>query len=307
MEHLQNLDDLAIFANLVDAGSLRRGSTQMRIPVATLSRRLQKLEAALGCKLLDRGGGIFSLTEAGREYYNRIKPIMSELALQLDEIDQRQSQCAGLLRLALPVNLANYWLPDFFSDFMTRYPRIELHLTLSNAILPEEDFPFDIAIRVGKQTRPSLMMRRLAGTWLVPCAGPSYLARKGYPTSPADLANHDMIISRPLLTWRFYDRKTGNEESVPATGRFNVDEMEMAIKMVRKGHGLGLFAHNIIADDLAAGTLVPILSDWDTEMRDFYAVWHETDFMPMRQRVFIDELAAFALRNPPDKDALLSG
>lgn len=304
MEHLKNLDDLAIFACLVDAGSLRRGSAQMRVPVATLSRRLQKLEAALGSKLLDRGSGNFTLTEAGREYYDRIKPIMSELALQLGEIDQRQSQCVGSLRLALPVNLANYWLPDFFSDFMTKYTRIELRLTLSNALLPEEDFPFDVAIRVGKQTRPSLMMRRLAGTWLVPCAAPSYLARKGYPSSPADLTNHDMIISRPLLTWRFYDRTTGAEENITATGRFNVDEMELAIKMVRKGHGLGLFAHNIIADDLAAGKLVPILPDWETEMRDFYAVWHETDFMPMRQRVFIDELAAFALRNPPDKGVI---
>lgn len=301
MEHLKNLDDLAIFASLVDAGSLRRGSAQMHIPVATLSRRLQKLEAALGCKLLDRGSGNFALTKAGREYYDRIKPIMSELALQLGEIDQRQSQCVGVLRLALPVNLANYWLSDFFSEFMTSYPRIELHLTLSNALLPEEDFPFDIAIRVGKQTRPSLMVRRLAGTWLVPCAAPSYLASKGYPTSPDDLARHDLIISRPLLTWRFYNRTTGAEHSIAATGRFNVDEMEMAIKMVRKGHGLGLFSHNIIADDLASGTLIPILPDWDTDIRDFYAVWHETNFMPMRQRVFIDELAAYALRHPPDK------
>lgn len=300
MEHLNHLDDLAIFARLVEAGSLRRGSVQMRIPVATLSRRLQKLETALGAKLLERGGGGFTLTQAGKEYYDRINPIMAELSLQLEEIDQRQSECVGLLRLALPVNLANYWLPEFFSDFMKRYPRIDLHLTLSNALLPEEDFPFDVAIRVGKQTQNSLMARRVAGTWLVPCAAPSYIAERGNPKSPDDLANHDMIISRPLLTWRFYHPQTGVEESIAAHGRFNVDEMELAIHMVRAGHGIGLFAHNIIADHLKSGALVPIMPDWKTEMRDFYVVWHDTEFMPKRQRVFIDELAAFATRHPPD-------
>lgn len=300
MEHLHHLDDLAIFARLVEAGSLRRGSVQMRVPVATLSRRLQKLETALGAKLLERGGGGFTLTQVGKEYYDRIKPIMAELSLQLEEIDQRQSECVGLLRLSLPVNLANYWLPDFFSDFMKRYPRIDLHLTLSNALLPEEDFPFDVAIRVGKQTQNSLMARRVAGTWLVPCAAPSYIAERGSPKSPDDLVNHDMIVSRPLLTWRFYHPKTGAEETIPAHGRFNVDEMELAIHMVRAGHGVGLFAHNIIAKHLKSGALVPIMPDWKTQMRDFYVVWHDTEFMPKRQRVFIDELAAFASRHPPD-------
>jgi LysR family transcriptional regulator AphB len=300
MEHIHHLDDLAIFARLVEAGSLRRGSVQMGIPVATLSRRLQKLEAALGSKLLDRGGNGFALTQAGQEYYDRLKPILSELSLQLSEIDQRQSECVGRLRIALPVNLANYWLPEFFSDFMTRYPRVDLHLTLSNAILPEEDFPFDIAIRIGKQTQNNLMTRRVSGTLLIPCAAPDYVARKGAPKNPADLADHDLIISRPLLTWRFYHPETGEEESIAARGRFNVDEMQLAMHMVLKGQGIGLFAHNIIGDHLKSGELVRILPNWNSEKRDFYAVWHETEFMPKRQRVFIDELATFAQRNPAD-------
>ncbi|MCC9624073.1 LysR family transcriptional regulator [Thalassospira sp. MA62] len=300
MEHTQHLDDLAIFARLVDAGSLRRGSTQMRMPVATLSRRLQKLETALGCKLLQRGGNGFALTEAGREYYDRLKPMLLELSAQLHEIDQRQSQCVGLLRVGMPVNLAIQWLDPFLSDFMDRYPRIDLHLTLSNRTLDQREAPFDVAIRVGMQTQKSLMVKRIAGTWLVLCATPDYLARNGTPSTPDQLPDYDLIVGRPLSTWRFRHPQTGTVETFGVSGRFSVDEMELATRMILHGHGIGLIPHSLVASHLKTGALVPVLSDWETDQRDFYAVWHESDFMPMRQRVFLDELTKFAAQNPPN-------
>jgi len=300
MEHVHHLDDLAIFARLVEAGSLRRGSTVLRMPVATLSRRLQKLETALGCKLLQRGGNGFALTEAGREYYDRLKPMLLELSTQLHEIDQRQSQCVGLLRVGMPVNLAVQWLDRFLSDFMTRYPRIDLHVTLSNRTLDQQEAPFDVAIRVGKQTQKSLMVKRLTGTWLVLCCAPAYLARRAAPTAPDQLIDHDLIVARPLTTWRFRHPQNGAVETFGVSGRFSVDEMELATRMIVNGHGIGLIPNSMIAGHLEKCKLVPLLTEWETDQRDFYAVWHESDFMPMRQRVFIDELTHFAANNPPD-------
>ncbi|WP_417805754.1 LysR family transcriptional regulator [Thalassospira lucentensis] len=299
MEHVHHLDDLAIFAQLVEAGSLRRGSTALRMPVATLSRRLQKLETALGCKLLQRGGKGFALTEAGREYYDRLKPMLLELSAQLHEIDQRQSQCVGLLRVGMPVNLAVQWLDRFLSGFMKRYPRIDLHLTLSNRTLDQQEAPFDVAIRVGKQTQQSLMVKRLTGTWLVLCSAPAYLSRNDAPTAPDQLNDHDLIVARPLSTWRFRHPQSGAMETLGVSGRFSVDDMELATRMIIDGHGIGLIPHSTVADHLKTGKLVPLLTEWETDQRDFYAVWHESDFMPMRQRVFLDELTQFAATNPP--------
>ena len=96
-------------------------------------------------------------------------------------------------------------------------------------------------------------------------------------------------------------RKTGRNEVFSVDGRFDVDEIELASLMIEEGHGIGLVPHSIISNRLRAGRLVALLPDWETEQRDIFAVWPETDFMPKRQRVFIDELVAFATQNPADR------
>ncbi|MAZ34308.1 MAG: LysR family transcriptional regulator [Thalassospira sp.] len=300
MEHAQ-LDDFALFIRIAELGSLRQASIALEVPMATLSRRLQKLEEKLGCKLLLRGNGRFALTDAGRTYFDQLRPLVTEMNRTLESIDTRHNEPAGILKIALPVNLARSWLAPFFSTFLRNHPHIDLRLTLSNRVLPLGEFNFDVAIRVGKQTQQSLVLRKLCDTYLVACAAPEYLAKFGTPTSPEELRYHAMIVASPLRTWRLTHRKTGRNEVFSVDGRFDVDEIELASLMIEEGHGIGLVPHSIISNSLRAGRLVALLPDWETEQRDIFAVWPETDFMPKRQRVFIDELVAFATQNPADR------
>ncbi|MDP2696712.1 LysR family transcriptional regulator [Thalassospira sp.] len=300
MEHSSQLDDLALFIRIVEQGSLRKATQTLAMPIATLSRRLQKLEQKLGCKLLMRGAARVALTDAGQAYFDQLRPALAEVSRTLDAIEARHSDLAGPLRLALPVNLARSWLAPFFSTFLRNHPKIAMDLTLSNRILPVMDRPFDVAIRVGKQSQKSLITRKISSTFLVPCASPAYLAAHGTPNHPDDLRDHALIVASPLRTWRLHDRTTGKEEIFTVESRFSVDEIELAAMMIEDGHGIGLIPNSTVGPALTAGRLVAVLPDWQTEQRDIFAVWPETDFMPKRQRVFIDALVAFAAQNPVD-------
>ena len=292
------LDDLALFVSIVEAGSLNAAAAKESLPTATVTRRLQKLEQALGYRLLHRSARRMQPTAEGWQYYEQCRPLVHALRQATQRLDASLGAIAGNIRVLAPVNLAAGALAPAWSSFLERHPEVTLELELSNALQDLVGSGADLAIRIGAQSDSSLTQRRLGRVELVLVASPNYLARTGTPDSAAALERHAAILAEPLRQWRLRDPVTGDEIVLQPQPRVRVNEMGLAVKMAEAGLGIFLSPMSQCHHCLQHGTLQQILPDWMPEPRDVYAVWSQQRYLPARVRALLEHLAAFAADNP---------
>ena len=172
-------DDLALFVSIVDHGSLQAAARHANLPAATLTRRLQKLEATLGCQLLLRSARSLKPTPEGLLYYEQCRPLLTALTQATATLDDDLNQIKGTLRVLAPLNLSRGLLGPAYASFMAAWPEIRLELSLSNRNEDVWRHGADLAIRVGPQDDPKLRQRRLGVIGIVLVASPAYLAEHG--------------------------------------------------------------------------------------------------------------------------------
>ncbi len=288
------LDDLALFVRIVESGSLRAAAGQEDVPAATVTRRLQKLEQALGCQLLHRSARRMVPTQEGLQYYEQCRPLLQALKQTTQSLDANLHQLSGVVRVLAPINLANGPFQSCWSAFMLRYPNIQLELQLSNHNQDLIGNGADLAIRAGPQTDSSFGQRRLGAVRNVLTASPAYLARSPALAHPDALAQHRLIVSEPVTQWRFVERASGVQHALVPQGHFRVNEMQLAVHMAASGVGVTYCPETQVADELQSGRLVRVLSDWDAESRSIFAIWPQSRLMPARVRVLLNCLVEHA-------------
>ena len=286
------LDDLSLFATVVEAGSLNSAAQQRNIPAATLTRRLQKLEAHLGCKLLHRSTRGIQLTQEGRDYYERCQPLLAALQQTTQEIHTPLTEPVGVVRVLAPINLAVSSLHSFWTDFLHRYPAISLDLQLDNRNDNLLTQAADLALRIGNPGNPSYMQRRLGSVATAIVAAPAYLNAHPPIRQPQDLHTHAWLLALPLSTFTL---RRDHETVTIRIGqsRMRANEIRLCTQLASSGLGLAYLPCNQCADELADGRLVRVLPEWQTPIRDIYAVWPPQKALPARVRVMLDELAVF--------------
>lgn len=292
------LDDLALFVRIVEAGSLRAAAQGAGVPAATLTRRLQKLESALGCQLLHRSAHRLVPTPAGIQYYEQCRPLLQALQQTTQSLDSNLNQLSGAVRVLAPINLANGPFREFWSSFMLRYPDIQLELQLSNYREDLIEQGADLAIRAGPQQDSAFGQRRLGEVRTVLTAAPVYLAQHPAPATPAALAQHRLIVSEPVTQWRFRERGSGQTFTLMPHGHFRVNEIRLAAHMASSGIGILYCPQTQVIGELQSGRLVEVLPDWEAETRPIYAIWPQSRLMPARVRVLLDHLVACAAAHP---------
>jgi LysR family transcriptional regulator AphB len=292
------LDDLALFVTIVEEGSLNAAAAREKLPPATVTRRLQKLESDLGYRLLNRSARRLQPTAEGWQYYERCRPLVRALRQATRQLDDSLSESSGLIRVLAPVNFASGLLTPAWTSFMHAYPQIKLELELSNHPQDLVASGADLAIHVGALDDSSLMQRRLGNASLVMLAAPSYLERAGVPADPAELGGHDLIVAEPLRTWRLRRPDNGAEVVVQPQARIRVNEMRLAVDMALAGLGILLCPLLQSRDEVAAGTLVRVLPAWMPQPRHVYAVWTQRRYLPPRVRLLLDHLADFTAASP---------
>ncbi|MDO5639883.1 MAG: LysR family transcriptional regulator [Neisseria sp.] len=286
------LDDMALFAAIADAGSLNRAAQQHGIPAATLTRRLQKLETQLGCRLLHRSSRGLRLTAEGAEYYERCAPLLAALQQTAEEIRADIAEPRGRVRLLAPVNLAVLPMMDFWADFLRRFPEIRLDLQLDNRAADLLTQGADLALRVGKPGNPAYMQRRLASVPTAIVAAPEYLAAHAPITAPQDLYEHDWLLAQPLAAFTL--RRDGVQADISIRhARMQANEIRLCMQLAVRGLGLAYLPQNQCRAELDNGSLVQVLPQWQAPVRDIYAVWLAQKNLPARVRVLLDEMAAF--------------
>jgi DNA-binding transcriptional LysR family regulator len=281
------LNDIALFVEVVKTKSFRRAATAMSMPISTASRRISALEEMVGLRLLHRTTRNVEVTEAGQVYFDRVQPIVDQARYAHEQLGEIRTEPTGVLRLSLPVDYATTYLAPLIAEFSRDNPGIsfDLDLTPRNVDLVTE--PFDLVVRMRPQPDSHLIARGLAHLRPQLYASPGYLATAGEPASPFDLAYHQCIGFPKTSSWRLH--RGGEQVEVAISGRFKLNSPGMARKLAALDLGLVLIPAELVHDELGDGRLQRVLPEWHGEPAPVYMLT-ESKLLPAKTRHFIDFL-----------------
>ena len=292
-------DDLTLFCRLIEAGGVSAAALALGSSPAAVSRRLARLEARLGTRLAERNARRFRPTEEGLLYYRRAVVLLEALRDAEAEVSAKTDRATGRLRIGAPVELGRRLIAGLVSDFAARHPRIEAHLTLSDAGLEASQDGLDIALRFGLPMEQTLIARKIAAVPRVVCAAPDYLARRGTPLRPEDLADHECLrlTRRRGTSGRWSFARDGLRQEVEVSGRLASSSGEVVHLWALGGHGLSSEALWDVQADFDAGRLVEVLADYRGDPIELFATFLPGRPLPPKIRLFVDHVAAAFL--PP--------
>lgn len=275
-------------------GSLSKAARELAVSVAMVSKRMDALEARLGVRLLIRTPRRTGLTVDGERYVRDCRRILDDLQEADAAVARSVAEPSGLVRVSATSGFGRRILAPLLVEFSRLYPQVEVHLTLSDALVDLRSGRFDVAIRVGPLQDSSLISQRLVGNRRVLVGAPSYLAQHGRPREPADLLAHNCIVilgsSEALLEWRFIGPQGSID--VPIRGQLSTDNGDVQHELALAGAGLTLKSVWDVADDLSSGRLEILLPDYPCLAADIHAVYLDRHFQPARVRALATFLRA---------------
>jgi DNA-binding transcriptional LysR family regulator len=295
-----DLNEIVVFAKVVETGSFTAAAQALGLPKSTVSRKLAQLEERLDARLLQRTTRKLRLTDVGRAYYERCAQIVADLAAAEQVVAELQASPRGLLRVTAPIDLGGLWLGALAAEFLREQPDIQLELVVSDQVFDLVDERLDVALRFGPLADSSLVVRRLGAISAVVVGAPAYLDRRGAPTHPTQLSDHDTVAFVPVSRFRTWSLvgPGGETFELALASRLTANSVFAAREAVLHGAGLAVLPDFTIAADVAAGRLVRVLPGWGAGASDLSAVYPSTRNMSPKLRVFLDFVIAH-LSPPP--------
>lgn len=293
---MDRLDELAIFLAILDGGSFAAAARKQNKSPPAVTRALAGLEERLGVRLVERTTRRLAPTEAGRQLAERVRPLLAgyDEAMQLAGED---GDVRGLLRVTAPLVFGRRHVAPVVARFLEIHPHVRIDLVLSDRWLDMIDEKLDVAVRIGALEDSNLVARKVGSVRRVLVASPAYLKAHGTPETPDDLSVHDLVApSTNYLAseWRFGGGRR-RESLLRIVPRLQVNDIDAVLTVLRADRGIGRVLSYQVADDVAAGRLVEVLSDFEPPVLPVQLVVPSTRHRPARTRAFLDH-AAKALR-----------
>jgi len=278
---------MQLFVRVVETGGITRAADSLRMPKASATALLQKLEAELAIRLLNRTTRRVSVTAEGLVYYERCVEILAKISETEESLGQSDAKAHGRLRVDAPIVPA---LPSFFA----RYPNIDLELGSSErrADLVEEGI--DCAVWSGELEDSSVVARRVGLLYLASCAAPSYLREHGEPTHPSDLTRHRCINHFSRRTARIVDwvfAKDGVRTQTSLRGFIALDDENSYLAAAEAGLGVAQIPAFVLKEAMERGTLDVVLGEWLPEPAPLYVVYPQHRQLSSKVRAFVDWIA----------------
>jgi DNA-binding transcriptional LysR family regulator len=286
-----NLNDMAIFSRVVEAGSITGAAKLLGLPKSTVSRKIALLEESLGVRLLERTTRALKLTEIGATYFEHCSRIVSEAEEANLAVTQMQATPRGKLRITAPTEFGSLYLGAILAAYLQQYPGVEVEVELTNRVVDLIDEGFDLAIRAGSLPDSSLIARKLASERVFICASPAYLEAHGKPLNPEDLSGHEMILSpaSPRGHLRLLSEK-GETVTVAIGGSLRVNSLAIARDAAATGLGLVALPEMICWEDLHSGRLQIAIEGWALPGTGIHAVYPSPRHLSAKVKTFIDFL-----------------
>lgn len=284
---------IAAFVKVVETGSFARAAERLDVSVSSVSRLVTDLEAHLDARLLQRTTRRLSLTEAGRAFHERAIQLLADL----DEAEQTAGAGTatprGTLRLSCSVLFGSLYVAPAIAAMLVRYPALEFDVEMSDRMVDLVDEGFDAAVRIGAVGGDNLVGRRVGSTRLVCCASPAYLAARGEPKAPEDLARHTCLLYQYAPqrdVWTFADRD-GRPRSVRVGGPVHSNSGGFSSALAVAGVGVAMEPDFIVGPDVRAGRLVPILRVFAPPLAAISVVYASRRHLSAKVRALADFLA----------------
>jgi DNA-binding transcriptional LysR family regulator len=257
-----NPNDLFLFAQAVEHGGFAAAARKLSMPKSTVSKRVAELEGALGARLIQRTSRSFVLTDVGRDVYEHARAALIEIEAAEAAVRRRQAEPSGTVRLTASIPTVQMELAPRLPVLAAAHPKLRLVVHATDRFVDIVAEGFDIAIRshFGPLPDSGLVARKLRTEPFVLVASPDYLAGRGTPGEPEDLAAHEAILAGPS-PWRLRDAG-GREASVTPVGRMTADESTVILEAAAAGLGVAVLPEPFTREAVAAGRLVRVLPDW---------------------------------------------
>jgi DNA-binding transcriptional LysR family regulator len=286
---------LRLFVRISELGAISAAARDLSLSPASASARLVKLEETVGSRLFNRTTRSVSLTTDGEAFLPYARQVIETLEAGLGAVTGQGAQARGLLRMTMPGSFGRMHVIPALAEFHARHPLVSLHLRLSDEVLDVVEGAYDLVIRNASLVDSSLVSRKLASDRRLLAASPAYLARRGVPSTPGDIAKHQCVILADGDRWKFE-----NGDTVTASRSFVVNDGEAVRTMIETGMGIGIASVWNASESLRSGDLVEVLPDFPLVTESsIWALYPASRAIAPKVRAMIDFLLERFAPVPP--------
>lgn len=293
MKNNPSADDLAVFLSVVREGGFRAAARQLGMAPSRVSATVTRIEARLGAPLMRRTTRSMNLTDTGRLLAERVAPLLAGLDAAWVEAADRGGRIRGRLTLNVPGAVMPDVLPPLLSEYNRRHPDVEVEVVVESELIDIVAAGCDAGIRYGKRLEKDMISvpvgpRRQE---MALAASPGYIARRGRPEAPEELTRHDAIRYRlpdgSFLPWELYDGSRTIRVEPLTRLALGVAALDSGRRYAEAGMGIIQAFRSWLDEDLAAGTLVPVLPNWWNSLEGPY-LYYPSRVAPAPLRAFIE-------------------
>ncbi len=288
---MNRFEELEAFVAVVDYQGFGKAADRLGIAKSMVSRRVSELESRLGVQLLQRTTRRQTLTEAGRDFYQRASQVLSDLDEAEQSLADVSSEISGRIRLALPLGFGVGQLAQPISEFLCRHPRISIDTDLSDRTVDLIEENIDLAIRIGELADSTLIARKLARVHFAICASPAYLESHGEPEHPSQLARHRVLVYSniaPGRQWAY--QQDGKATSPRLQYQLTANNGEFLAAVASHGAAIVNGPLALMQRYIDRGELVPVLEGFERPEVGMYAVYPPGRMISRRVKAFSDAL-----------------
>jgi DNA-binding transcriptional LysR family regulator len=286
-----NLNDIQVFMAVVDAGSFIAGSHAMGLSRSAAGKAITRLEERLGTRLLNRTTRALSLTDEGREFYQRGLQILASIDDAEASVAGTKSTARGVLRLTVPAAFGRLLLLPLLAKYLAAWPDVQVEMSFSDRLADLVDEGFDLAVRMGVTAPDTRLVSRVVAKYqTVLCASPTYLAKHGEPRDVDALAGHDCLLfssRNQKQSWRLRDDQ-GIWVKAMGRSRLRLDNGEAIRDAALSGLGIAYLPDFLVNEELATGRLKQVLTGVEGEEVRIVTLYPNKRLLEPRVRRFID-------------------
>ena len=285
---MDRLREMELFVRVVETGSFSAAARDLRLGQPAISKTIAALEERLRVRLLVRSTRQLSPTEAGTAFYERALRVIAE-ANEADAAAQGAGAgLEGRLRICAPVTFARLHLVPKLGAFLDAHPKLRLELVMDDRVIDLVAENIDAALRLGSLSDSSLQARKLAAAERSVVATPAYLRRRGFPSNPTDLLEHDGIIYGQASggqEWLF--RRGTSETSIRLSARLTLSAAEGVREAVLAGQGFTITSRWMFAPELASGAVLAVLKEWTLPPMELWVIYPSGKLTSTKARAFM--------------------
>jgi LysR family transcriptional regulator AphB len=285
-----SLDDLYLFCQVVDAGSLQQASQRLSVAESTVSRRLSLLEQRLGIRLLERKGRTLTPTESGNQLFDYLRNDLQHANEVVEQLLSTEQQVQGNLRLLVPFTLYQTKVGAVVEAFMAKYPKVTIDVKLSlEETYPESDR--ELVINFHPIRRTDLIARPYFVSQEQVFSSPAYLAKHGTPAQIADLEGLSWVGTQHRLDLAFHnkiDDEKGEETLMSIKPKMVINDVKMVERAIESGLGVAVLPVHLV--DTKTSTLIPLLTQFKMKPKQAYILYRRREYQPKVLSLFVESL-----------------